>query len=604
MNSEPNSDLLKENISRPNQGPGNDGLFNLNDPLLDDPDYQNLLLHSQNGEWDQCLQLLDMLLKKYPDHPKLNEIRADVELQNMKQHMKTDPEEEHPWKDRLRGILRYALYLLGVILVIGGITAAVFYNYRSNLLAANAVEQQQNLESLKELERQANVAVQLGNVELLSEITQKMEALDPGFAPLAQLKDSAAELVFFKQEYDRAAVLAAGGEKEEALAALQQIEQKRAGLWDVRSLIDQLDSETRVKAFLAEADQAYEDQDWEGVITAIESALALDKSIQSNKVTQQLLDSYLRDVIEILSKEKPTEEDLTRAETNYRNASALIPQSKTFIEERENLRQVSLQLLILNYTQAAEKTMQDPNNSERSVNLAVNYLAHALELTPTSTQLSRALEKARQYQVGLQSFNAGQWDEAISQFQAIAYKDSQYPNGMVPQYLYEAYTALGLKYYRAGFYLDARKNFEAAEVLAWQEKDNPLRKFEAELNIARSVGKLDSYKDAASYFKYAMESIKIDPKVENARELTTSLNQAASLFNEGNYFEAYQKYLQTVENVDRLYHTEQIHIRSGTSLITIASNYHSTIQAIREANDLTEARTIKFDQDLIIPTLP
>jgi tetratricopeptide (TPR) repeat protein len=605
MNSKPGSNHTEDKTAHPILGADNFVFMNKDDPLLEDPEYRKLLSFSQNGEWDQCRQSLERLLEKYPDHPKLIDFRADIDLQNMKQYTKTDREgEESIWKSRIKNFLRYFVLLLGAALVIGVILFAFLSNFKSTLQSTDAVTQQQNLKNLKELELQAKAMLQIGNMELLNETLQKMEALDSTYPSLAELKGSAAELELFKSQYDRALQLMSAGNSDDALTVLQKIDQERPGLWDVKSLIGKINKDKQIQVFLYEAEKAYAEQKWGDVITAYESARTMDQNINSEKIIQQLLTSYLRDVIKTLSIENPTEKDISRAESYYRKAVALIPQSKTYIEERENLRQISLQLLILKYSQSSQRILKDPNNTEISVNLAVEYLTHASELIPNNSRLKRDLDKANLYLSGLHSFNINQWDQAITQFQTIVNFDSHYPNDMVPQLLYEAYIANGQKYYLAGFYLDARKNFEAAEVLAWQQADNPLRKFEVQLKIGATLGKLDNYQDAASYFKFAFGLIKIDPKVVNAQEISSSLTEAAALFTGGKHFEAYQRYLLLMENVDQLYKMDRVSVNAGDTLVNLANKYHSTVSAIRKANGLMDSKTIKYNEDLIIPSLP
>ena len=51
-------------------------------PYAKDPDYQELLHHYQNAEWDVSLTLVEKLLQTYPEDPGLLEFQHELEMRN------------------------------------------------------------------------------------------------------------------------------------------------------------------------------------------------------------------------------------------------------------------------------------------------------------------------------------------------------------------------------------------------------------------------------------------------------------------------------------------------------------------------------------------
>ncbi len=118
---------------------------------------------------------------------------------------------------------------------------------------------------------------------------------------------------------------------------------------------------------LADGNTAYENENWDTVISSYESALALNSQLDDPLITEQLLQGYLKKIISMLEDDGATIEDIEAAEQYYRKAVALIPQSKEYANERENLQEASSNLLQLKFIQTAKEMLADSNQTITSV---------------------------------------------------------------------------------------------------------------------------------------------------------------------------------------------------------------------------------------------
>ena len=154
---------------------------------------------------------------------------------------------------------------------------------------------------------------------------------------------------------------------------------------------------------------------WDQVITAYENALTLDPKLDDPLMKEQLLNAYLKKIIGMLQNENTSIDDIENAEQYYRKAVAMIPQNKAFASERENLQEVSSNLLELKFIQTAKAILEDKNQTTTSIAKAVSYLSKAADLKPENTALQLDLKNAEYYQTAFQNFIDMDWVSAINQ---------------------------------------------------------------------------------------------------------------------------------------------------------------------------------------------
>jgi len=460
-----------------------------------------------------------------------------------------------------------------------------------------------NSSLLASLNHQADQLLLGGQPGPASEIIEKIKTIDPEYINLPELSERANELLQFEVKYLNALRLINVGDNNEALKILNEIESDQSGLWDITQRIASLEKKKQIDEYLNQGDTAYQDEDWDAVITAYENVLQLDQSINDPVMKEQLLFSYLNRIIFLLQSESSSIEDLDKAEQYYRRALALFPQSKEFANQRGNLQEVSSNLLEVKFTQIAKTNLADKNQTGSSVSEAVSYLRKALQLNPTNAALQSDLKNAEVYQIAFQNFINMDMVQAVTNFNIVINEDRHFANGNASTLLYEAYYALGKQYLNAGIYLDARSNLEQAEILAWSDQENLMKLFQVQILLGDTLGKLDDYQNAVSYYQYALNAIKAQNKLLFFTDLSNQYAEANFLAVIGDYRGAFKIYQEIIKQIDAVYTNSEVEISSGACLALFANENSSTVDAILKANNLPRNMVISFGRILIVPSI-
>ena len=571
------------------------------DEIATDPEYMQMLLEYQNARWDESSVLLNNLLKKYPGNAKLEEFKKDFDFQysfhkNAEASDKKTAKKERTDRLKRTGILA-GLVLVAVMIGVG--IFAVIYSFTLNQ------QQSINQNQIQMLGGQVQSLLNSGQPEKASEIMAQMRQIDPNDPQVVALGIKTDELMAVNALYQQAQQKIAVGEDAAALVLLQQVQAKAPNFKDTALLITQTDNRIQVKAITATAAQAFNESRWEDAINGYEQVLALDPTLEDNTLKEQLLSSYLRRIIQMLESDQTTIEDINKAELYYRRAIAMIPQSRTFSAERENLQKISSSLLEVKYSQTAMALVVDPNQTVVSINQAVNFMAKAANLNPKNNLLRNESDKITLYQMAFQDYLQMDWSSAIKTLLQLSALDKNYANGRANELLYESYVGRGNQYFSTGLYLDARKDYEAAETLAWEMgTNNSVRVFMVELALGKTLGQLRDYQNAASYFKYAVESVSYATRASANSNLVNNLASAGSLYDSGAFRDSYEQYLNALQDKDALFTDIQINAHEGTCLAFMAGQYFSSVQAILDRNGLAKSTRVTAEQTMLIPYLP
>jgi len=313
--------------------------------------------------------------------------------------------------------------------------------------------------------------------------------------------------------------------------------------------------------------------------------------------------SYYERIKEILDNETSSIEEIKQAEQYYRKAVSLVPQNQAFLQERRDLQKFLVGLLSLKFQQTARSIIISPSITEESLTAAVEYQQKAVSLTPEDTRLASELDKAQTYLLALQKFNSKQWDAAILNLEKLSRFQRNYASGMVDQMLYEAYTARGLRLLNAGYYLDAQKDLEKAEVVAWENSNNKLRLYEAQVNMGTFYGRMYNYKDAIAYYNLASDTIQLQDLIKDSAKQQALVDIRATAETQENYatFEAYRELLVGLTD---FYELQEIKVSNGENLASLANQGASTIQFIQKQNGLSDSMIPRGDRTLDVPFIP
>lgn len=470
-------------------------------------------------------------------------------------------------------------------------------------LAANRIRVD-NEAQLVTLSSQVEQLILSGQPGPAIQVIGRMKAIDAEYPQITPLEEQALQLLALEDMYKDVLQLEDSGDYPGALALLRQIENAQPGLWDVQNRLVSVQNNIDITTYFEQGAAAYAADDWSGVIESYEAALKIDPKLDDPLMKEQLLNGYLHAIIEMLENDVSTIEDIQTAEDYYRKAISMIPQSKSFAGERESLQKVSVSLLELKYSQLAKAMLEDPHQTANSVRNAVNYLAKAVNLNPENSQNQFDYTNAQLYQIGFQNFVEMNWNLAIDNLIRLTALDRDYANGNARILLYEAYIARGNQYYSVGLYIDARSNFEQAEILAWEEPENPIRVFQSRYLLGNALGRLDDFKGAVEYYQYALNQINVFPKLTAGDRFSELVYSATGLAAEGKNEEAYAQYNEAFSNILSYYKAQTIEINDGECLAFFARENHSTILAIQSANQLSNNVTVTFGQELSVPVLP
>lgn len=565
--------------------------------LAQDPDYQTLISLYQSGDFVKCRELLTELEARYVDNAVLLKFEDDLQLRLMVRTME-DKKKKETKKENVKTTLNLGLLVVAVLLVVGAVFFFTFrYLDRQNL----EKQQAQELAQLNSFADQAEQLILVGKPQEAAGIIEDIRAVNPDFDRLPGLTEDVEKLLGLEEKYQEALQLSSDGSLAEALDLFNEIQEEHPGLWDVSQQIEAVELNTLVADYLVAGNLAYQDRDWETVISSYESALALDPQVEDPQIDEQLLQGYLQRIIQMLQLENVSIEEIETAEQYYRKAIALIPQSRAYANERENLQEVSSNLLQLKFSQTAIDMLADSDQTIATIKQAVSYLTKAVNISPESQSLQADLTNAKYYQAAFQDFLNHDWAKVISGLELIVEADPEFAGDKIPTMLFEAYSALGRHYYAAGFYQDALVNFGQAELIAWDDSENLMRLFQVQLDLGASYGKLEDYENAVSYYLYAfnMVSGSSDADMTPIAPLIVEVN---NLNASGNYAAAYGSIQSALGSVDQIYIVNEMAVTDGTCLAFFAADHQSTLDAILAANDL-QNMVINVGRTIMVPSL-
>jgi len=581
-----------------NDSQGTDNLVDIFE-LSSDPEYLKLIEHYQKGEFTECEQLMESLELSYPGQPELQKIREDLEMKGSVNSLTSSIRKNEALakgKDTLR------LILFGLVVIIG--IGAVFFASSLILLKNRPLEPTPNVNSqLDSLYLQAEQLLQTGQPSSALAVVLKIRAFDPDYQYLPDLIERTNKLLEFEARYRTATDLIDKGEKDEALRVLKLLESESPGMWDIPQRIATIEKEKKISEYLKAGDSAYQNKEWGKVIEAYEGVLALDEQLNDTMMKEQLLFAYLNRIIIMLQSDNTSFEDIALSEQYYRKAVILIPQNKEFVSQRENLQKISRDLLEKKYTQLAKASLADKNQTTATVNGAVYYLTKALNLNPEDAELQAEFNNANSYRVALDSFIDMDWAQAVTNAETVVSANKDFAGGNASALLYEAYYALGKRNYNSGLYLDAREILEKAEILAWANGDNRLKIFQVQVLLGDSIGKVEDYENAVSYYQYALNAINYQEKIATRSDLLNQYRGAEQLAAAGDYKAAFTTFQDLLGQIDKIYTISEIEVGSGVCLALFANENLSTLDAVIKANELPANMVISFGRVLSVPSI-
>ena len=571
---------------------------------ISNPLYTEAMRNFQLGKWDAGFVNLNKLQALFPVDPELTQLRQQMQVKFL-----VDQDEVHDKRlARQRNFLKYALRIMLVLLFVGAIGWGIYYY--STWIQKQWTDTRINFENeVKQIElsvkyRNAQELLLAGRVSEAIVLFNELADADPNMPGLQDYINRTNDLLILDKKYQEAMQLINDGEYQKALDKLKEIASKEPNYKDITIRIDQLEKSFLYQEILDRADQAYQDGRWYDAIVGYESLRTMDTTYREAIIKKSLFDSYLKAADAILAKPTAKLEDLLLAESYYQKALTLSPRDPEILNKRAEAKTSIEDRLVKGFLFEAQKILNTDADSLSAIQTAESYYSQALNLRPNDPEILLQLTMTRKYLVAIDNFNKGLWDAIIPDLEYIYSQDPNYANGTALQTLYDAYTSRGNEEYLKGDYPGALVDYQRAVVLANDQPQSILRLFEAQLNVAKTLGLLDKYKEATTLYKEALELSGISEKILGIESKTAAaLLQAKAYAEKGNYKSAYQIYRDELSDISKFYETIDIVVGSGDYLTLLARLYDSTVSAILAANGINNPNEIGPQTKIKVPRI-
>lgn len=574
-------------------------------PYRKTPEYRRLLEHFQSAEWEACLVSLDRLLADFPDDTHLVDFRHDVQVRSEREHHSARQSASDQQVARRQAVARTVFGGVAVILMVGvGLWLAGAYRQEETRRML-AVQATQTADALTAQEEMAAVFMKVGRAQEALDLYLEIQQTDPLRAGLGEAMAAARQAVAAEQSYQQGLRAMQAGDNARALELLQEVARLEPNYKDTAGLIEEVSKRQQVAALVQAIDEAYDRGDFGAVILNHEAIQALDPYADLSELEEKLFSSYQDVILKIAAKPDPTTEEIEAAARYYRTALALFPQSIAYAREQKELQEVAIELLASQYYLQGINLLENSDYTIEGLQQSMLVLQRAREKAPDSVLADAAIEKAEKFIDAYDALVRSDWDKAISVFEDLYKRDSEFAGGRVRSFLYDAHVARGDLLMLNADFAGALADFQAAEQHAWAQQENVLRLFQIEIRVAGALRKLGRLDQAVEFYQFSFKQMSAAAnlsKPENS-DLRETIAQAELAVSQGNAVGALDLYEQAVEESDPLYDLKEINARRGDTLPNIAFERGSTLVSLISANDLGGSLVLSRTRPLFVPTL-
>lgn len=568
------------------------------------PIFQAAMQNLQKGEWEKGLSQLERLMQAYPLDVELRALRQEMQL---RARVDQDEREDNALIRRrkarnllIRGTILVLLVLLGMFVV---------RNYsrwinEQMVQARQTIEYQMVLVELATKFRDAQDYLRAGQTDTALTLLKEIEAVDPGYAGLADLMKSAQRQKSLEDLYNQALVLKNQGDLTGALQVFKQLEGQEPYFRDVKAQIQSLERQTVLGDMLAQANAAFDSGDWIQAASRYEELYLFNPDFETRHVEDRLFESYIR-AAEVSLHNAETLEALQAAEEYYRKALALRPQDPEAKKRQQQVKESVEERLFRAYIDLAQKALAEEPDSLDALRLARGYFREALKIKPFDQEIALQGELANLFVDAQDYIRSENWGAAIDNLEKIYSQEQGYAGGTARQSLYEAYVARGDDELAIGDFDSALVDFQRAAVLANDDPSSSLRLYEIQLKIAETTGLLGDYAGAVQLYNVAIEFAGLKQRAQgNSGNLLAALEEAEKAATAGDLRKAFLSYREAVAYSTEVFETVEHVVKSGEYLSSIALEYNSTVSLIARVNNLANPNLIITGQVLLIPILP
>ncbi len=574
-----------------------------------DPNWLNIQVEFQKGNWATAHNMLEDLVKKYPLQRELREFQKE-----MKVRARIDEDEVQDIQDERRSRTRRIVVrtLVGIAIIgllfygaysLSGFIQGLLDNARG--LAAQELE----TITLASRFRDAQNLLQSGRAEEALELFNQIALEDPDYPNLDVFRQEASTAIALDNEYDEAIAEIDSGNFDTALALLNDLNDKSPGYRDVLLRIERIGQLQTLSDWYAQANEAFDERRWEDAASNFEQIRLTDITYRTDEIEEKLFSSYINAAQGVLNQVEigGLEDNLAGLETAsgyFEKALALRPQDPTALETREQIRETVRNELVENYVAAAISAITDQEDSLAALNIAEFYFGKALRLKPQDSDLQQQFDFVNKFLNAQDNFLGSNWSAVITDLEVVFTEEPDFANGAARQTLYDAYIQRGNLALTLGEYENAIADFRRAAEVARSSPEGSLLVYEAQINLAYSLGLLRGYEESVVLYQEALTLLEESDQNPGA-EFWEAVAGAQALADDGNYQAAYIQFREALNRGDQFYNNFIVHIvREDDYLSQIALLYGTTVQAIVRLNDITDPNRIFEGQELFIPTLP
>lgn len=567
--------------------------------------FREAMENFQFGEWQKGLVELNELMERYP---------FDLELRALNQEMqiraRVDEEEvKENQREMLRKVSWYGtrilLGILALVIVIVGFQTYAGWVQRQWLQVQEQVSKEAYVLELSAKFRNAQSLYQAGFYRDALQLFEEIRASNPEYPQLDFYIQETQKLNDLNMQYEQALELVKAEKYEEAYQIFKGIAAERPNFRDVLIRINDLEKNFLIANALEEANQAFQEQRWSEAIEKYEYIRNLDPGYYSKEIEDYLYRSYVFAAEEALSLEGQTLESLKIAEEYFSRALALRPQNPE-IRARRALAREEYDLRLANsYVENAEKVLVSQPDSLSALKLAEAYFNQALKVRPNDETILFKRDLAQTYLKAMDNYALGFWDNTIELMKKVYDADPEYASGTARQTLYEAYVARARNNLIIGDYEDGLADAQNAALIAQGSPEALLRLYESQLLVAEAQGLLGNFRESVLIYQAAVELSDIGNRaLEENPSLADAINYAGQLASQGNYQAAFVAYRDALRQSGQIYTLVTHKVEEGDYLTRLARQYNTTVNAILEANGLSDRSRIELGTELVIPVLP
>jgi tetratricopeptide (TPR) repeat protein len=397
-------------------------------------------------------------------------------------------------------------------------------------------------------------------------------------------------------KYANAQSFLRAGRQDEAQALLNQIIAVDPNYPGVQTLLGQVQSRNVLDSQYTEAVGLVNKGDWAGALPLLQSITTAEPGYKNVAdlmalVQQQMLLDDLWGKAQV-----PYEaHSWAEAAAAYERMRAINPDyRRAQVEDR----------LFESYVNAGRAALLGQEDSLAALQAAEGYFRKALALRPQDPTVKTERELARLYLLSQQDFADGRWTDVIVALEVVYAADKNYAKGAARQALYEAYVARGNASMDGQQYDAALSDFQVAVAVAEKDDQAVLRLYQAYLRAGDAYGAQKDFEPAVLMYRKAVEAGKLAERAQSDTGLAAALKLADDAVSKGNFSLAFEKYQAVFHGADTTQATITHVVQPGEYLILIATRFHSTVDAIVQANKIQNARLIYPGQKLVIPVAP